>query len=248
MKKITQNLMVALTIFSSMAIISQTEVEDSTLQELEEVVLMGSGVIDLAADRVTPVAASTIKGSEIQKKIGTQDITMTLVNTPSVYVAGQAGGYGDSRIAVRGFEQDNTAYMLNGQPINGMEDGKMYWSNWSGMNDVASVVEIQRGLGASKLAISSVGGTVNFVMNSNDVRQGGFMYAGFANDDYLKTTYFLKTTCQCSRKIGCALIAMNSITTLMTGARNKKRSGKKIVLRMDYQLLTMIQCPRMTQN
>ena len=28
MKKITQNLMVALTIFSSMAIISQTEVED----------------------------------------------------------------------------------------------------------------------------------------------------------------------------------------------------------------------------
>ena len=84
MKKITQNLMVALTILSSMAIISQTEVEDSTLQELEEVVLMGSGVIDLAADRVTPVAASTIKGSEIQKKIGTQDITMTLVNTPSV--------------------------------------------------------------------------------------------------------------------------------------------------------------------
>ena len=118
---------------------------------------------------------------------------MTLVNTPSVYVAGQAGGYGDSRIAVRGFEQDNTAYMLNGQPINGMEDGKMYWSNWSGMNDVASVVEIQRGLGASKLAISSVGGTVNFVMNSNDVRQGGFMYAGFANDDYLKTTYSYNT-------------------------------------------------------
>jgi hypothetical protein len=48
MKKITQNLMVALTILSSMAIISQTEVEDLTLQELEEVVLTGSGVIDLA--------------------------------------------------------------------------------------------------------------------------------------------------------------------------------------------------------
>ena len=197
MKKITQNLMVALTIFSSMAIVSQTEVKESTddltLTELEEVVLMGSGVIDLAADRVTPVAVSTIKGSEIQKKIGAQDITMTLVNTPSVYVAGQAGGYGDSRIAVRGFEQDNTAYMLNGQPINGMEDGKMYWSNWSGMNDVASTVEIQRGLGASKLAISSVGGTVNFVMNSNNVREGGFVYAGVANDDYLKTTYSYNT-------------------------------------------------------
>jgi len=197
MKKITQNLLVALVFLFSLAIVSQ-EGDDSSddslsLQELEEVVVTGGGVIDLAEDRNTPVATSTIKGSEIQKKIGTQDITMTLVNTPSVYVSGQGGGFGDTRIAVRGFEQDNTAYMLNGQPINGMEDGKMYWSNWSGMNDVASVVQIQRGLGASKLAISSVGGTVNFVMKSTDKKEGGFAYAGFANDNYLKATYSYDT-------------------------------------------------------
>jgi len=197
MKKITQNSLVALVFLFSLAIVSQ-EGDDSSddslsLQELEEVVVTGGGVIDLAEDRNTPVATSTIKGSEIQKKIGTQDITMTLVNTPSVYVSGQGGGFGDTRIAVRGFEQDNTAYMLNGQPINGMEDGKMYWSNWSGMNDVASVVQIQRGLGASKLAISSVGGTVNFVMKSTDKKEGGFAYAGFANDNYLKATYSYDT-------------------------------------------------------
>lgn len=197
MKKITQNLLVASVFLFSLAIVSQ-EGDDSadeslSLQELEEVVVIGGGVIDLAEDRNTPVATSTIKGSEIQKKIGTQDITMTLVNTPSVYVSGQGGGFGDTRIAVRGFEQDNTAYMLNGQPINGMEDGKMYWSNWSGMNDVASFVQIQRGLGASKLAISSVGGTVNFVMKSTDKREGGFAYAGFANDNYLKATYSYDT-------------------------------------------------------
>ncbi len=104
---------------------------------LEEVVLVGTGIIDLAEGRKTPIAVSTIKAKEIQDKIGTQDITMALVNTPSVYVAGQAGGYGDSRIAIRGFGQDNTAYLLNGQPINGMEDGKMYWSNWSGMAAIA---------------------------------------------------------------------------------------------------------------
>ncbi|MEO2067160.1 MAG: TonB-dependent receptor plug domain-containing protein [Flavobacteriaceae bacterium] len=193
MKKITQNLLVALVFLFSLAIVSQEEDDSLSLQELEEVVVTGGGVIDLAEDRNTPVATSTIKGSEIQKKIGTQDITMTLVNTPSVYVSGQGGGFGDTRIAVRGFEQDNTAYMLNGQPINGMEDGKMYWSNWSGMNDVASVVQIQRGLGASKLAISSVGGTVNFVMKSTDKKEGGFAYAGFANDSYLKATYSYDT-------------------------------------------------------
>ena len=161
---------------------------EADANQLNEVVLVGRGVVDLAADRKTPIAVSTIKAAEIQAKIGTADITQALVNTPSVYVAGQAGGYGDSRISVRGFQQDNTAFLLNGQPINGMEDGKMYWSNWSGMSDIANVIQIQRGLGSSKLAISSVGGTVNFVTKATDKREGGFASMGVANDDYLKST------------------------------------------------------------
>lgn len=125
--------------------------------QLDEVVVVGKGIIDLAKDRKTPIAVSTIKSEEIRDKVGTSDITQSMVNTPSVYVSGQAGGFGDSRISVRGFQQDNTAFLLNGQPINGMEDGKMYWSNWSGMADIANAIQIQRGLGSSKLAISSVG-------------------------------------------------------------------------------------------
>ncbi|MCO6174619.1 TonB-dependent receptor [Flavobacterium sp. NRK F10] len=156
--------------------------------QLEGVVVVGSGVIDLAKDRKTPIAVSTIKAAEIQAKIGTADVTQALVNTPSVYVAGQSGGYGDSRMTVRGFQQDNTAFLLNGQPINGMEDGKMYWSNWSGMSDIANVIQIQRGLGSSKLAISSVGGTVNFVTKATEKKQGGFASMGVANSDYFKST------------------------------------------------------------
>ncbi|WP_435413851.1 TonB-dependent receptor [Polaribacter aestuariivivens] len=176
---------------------SKSNVGSIKLQEdensLEEIVIVGKGVIDLAGGRKTPIAVSTIKAAEIQKKIGTQDVTMALVNTPSIYVSGQAGGFGDSRISVRGFDQTNTAFLLNGQPINGMEDGRMYWSNWSGVNDIASAVQIQRGLGASKLAISSVGGTMNFVTKTTDKNEGGSFYVGTANDGYLKTTAMYNT-------------------------------------------------------
>ena len=157
-------------------------------EQLGEVVVVGSGIIDLASDRRTPIAVSSVPIKIIQEKIGTQDVTMTLVNTPSVYVSGQSGGFGDTNMRVRGFDQDNTAYLLNGQPINGMEDGLMYWSNWSGLNDIASGVQIQRGLGSSKLAISSVGGTVNFVTKATDMNQGGFAYSTIANDNYIKTS------------------------------------------------------------
>ncbi|WP_296384420.1 TonB-dependent receptor [Winogradskyella sp.] len=159
---------------------------DSTL---DEVVVVGTGIIDLAASRKTPVAVSTIKGRDIQLKAsGNVEFGEAMKNTPSVYVSNQAGGFGDSQIFLRGFDQTNTAYLLNGQPINGMEDGRMYWSNWSGMSDVANTVQVQRGLGSSKLAISSVGGTVNIVSKTTDKQKGGFVRFLGGNDSYVKST------------------------------------------------------------
>jgi len=156
---------------------------------LSETVIVGKGVIDLEEDRKTPVAVSTIKREEIQDKaVGNVEFPEVMKNTPSVYVANQAGGFGDSEMFVRGFDQSNTAFLLNGQPINGMEDGNMYWSNWSAMTDVANAVQIQRGLGSSKLAISSVGGTVNIVTKATEKQQGGMLRFVMGNDSYMKQT------------------------------------------------------------
>ncbi len=156
---------------------------------LEEVVIVGKGIIDLAKDRQTPIAVSTISAAEIQSKaIGNVEFPEAVKSTPSVYVSNQAGGFGDSQMFLRGFDQTNTAFLLNGQPINGMEDGKMYWSNWSGMSDVANAIQVQRGLGSSKLAISSVGGTVNIVSRAAGRKEGGFARFMTGNDSYLKGT------------------------------------------------------------
>lgn len=156
---------------------------------LSEVVVVGAGIIDLAADRKTPVAVSTITAQEIQQKSsGNREFTEVLKNTPSVYVANQAGGFGDSQIFLRGFNDSNTAFLLNGQPINSVEDGRMFWSNWAGMSDVANAVQVQRGLGSSKLAISSVGGTVNIISKTTDQREGGFVRLLAGNDSFVKGT------------------------------------------------------------
>ncbi len=161
---------------------------------LSEVVIVGTGVIDLAEDRKTPVAVSTITAQEIQAKTaGNREFTEALKNTPSVYVANQAGGFGDGQIFLRGFDDSNTAFLLNGQPINSVEDGRMFWSNWAGMADVANAVQVQRGLGSSKLAISSVGGTVNIISKTTDQKQGGFVRFMAGNDSFLKGTVAYNT-------------------------------------------------------
>lgn len=156
---------------------------------LGEIVVVGRGVIDLEEDRKTPIAVSTVTRKEIQQRaVGNVEFPQVLKNTPNVYVAGASGGFGDSQMFVRGFDQSNTAFLLNGQPINGMEDGNMYWSNWAGITDIANVVQVQRGLGSSKLAISSVGGTVNIVTKATDRTEGGFARFLVGNGSYLKGT------------------------------------------------------------
>ncbi len=162
------------------------------VSQLDDLVIVGKGIIDLAADRKTPIAVSTIKAAEIQQKSGNWDLPELLKSTPSVQNV-KGGGFGDGQMFLRGFDQTNTAFLLNGQPINGMEDGKMYWSNWSGVLDIANSVQVQRGLGSSKLAISSVGGTINVVTKTLDKKQGGFVQQMLANDNYTKTTAYYST-------------------------------------------------------
>ena len=158
-----------------------------TFQNLEEIVLT-SGVIDLAEERATPIAVSTISAKEILLKVGNQEFPEIMNNTPGVYATKQGGGYGDSRISLRGFDQTNTSFLINGQPVNDMENGRVYWSNWQGLTDVASGIQIQRGLGATKLAVPSVGGTVSIFTKSAEKTQGGSFAQMFGNNGYNKTT------------------------------------------------------------
>ncbi len=161
---------------------------------LDAVVIVGKGVVDLEEDRKTPIAVSTVTRKQIQlRAVGNVEFPEILKNTPSVYVSNQSGGFGDSQIFVRGFGQSNTAFLLNGQPVNGMEDGKMYWSNWSGLSDIVNAVQVQRGLGSSKLAISSVGGTVNMVVQTTAQEEGGFARFLVGNGSYLKGTFAYNT-------------------------------------------------------
>ena len=166
---------------------AQQESDSMLTQELEEVVV-SSRVIDVAKERVTPVAVSTITASDVTLRVGNLEFPEIMNNTPGVYATKQGGGYGDSRISLRGFSQSNTAFLINGQPVNDMENGWVYWSNWQGLTDVTSSIQIQRGLGASRLAVPSVGGTVSIFTKAADRQAGGTFAQMLGNDGYTKTT------------------------------------------------------------
>ena len=145
---------------------------------LQDVVVTQS----LARTRQTPVAVSQVNKAEIDVKIGTQELPEVLNTTPGVWATKDGGGFGDAKINMRGFQGPNVAVLVNGIPVNDMEGGWIYWSNWAGLGDVASNIQTQRGLGAAVLSAPSVGGTINITTQSLDAEKGGSVWYGFGND------------------------------------------------------------------
>ncbi|MCX2739651.1 TonB-dependent receptor [Pontibacter anaerobius] len=157
---------------------------ESNVTSINEVLITTNSY---AIDRETPVAMSTITSEIITEKASNQEFPELLKSTPGVYATKQGGGFGDSRINLRGFNSVNVAVMINGVPVNDMENGNVYWSNWAGLSDVTKSMQVQRGLGASKVAVPSIGGTINIITKTTDAIKGGSIFQGFGNNGYLKT-------------------------------------------------------------
>jgi iron complex outermembrane recepter protein len=143
---------------------TQLNAELESSMALKEVVVTA----DIAIDRKTPVAFSNIGTVKMKEELASQDLPMVLNSTPGAYATQQGGGDGDARISIRGFSQRNVAVMLDGIPVNDMENGQVFWSNWFGLGLVTKTMQVQRGLGSSKISIPSVGGTINILTKGID--------------------------------------------------------------------------------
>lgn len=166
-------------------------VELGTIKMQPDAVMLADVTItsSVAVARKTPVAVSTLDPVFIEEKLGTQEFPELLKSTPGVYATKDGGGYGDSKVNIRGFKSENVAMMINGVPMNGMENQKVYWSNWSGLSDVTRSMQVQRGLGASKVASPAVGGSINIVTKSTDAKKGGFVSYAMGSDGFNKILF-----------------------------------------------------------
>lgn len=158
-------------------------------QEIEAVNVQGN----LAKDRETPVALTTLGAKEIEEELGSQDLPMVLNSKPGVHATQQGGGDGDARITIRGFDQRNVGVMIDGVPVNDMENGWVYWSNWFGLDAITAQIQVQRGLGATKLAMPSVGGTMNILTQSTGGKRVVKLRQEYGSGNFLRTSFSYKS-------------------------------------------------------
>jgi len=149
--------------------------------------------VNNARERHSPVSFSTVAASQIETQLGDRPMPEIAQFTPGIYASRDGGGSGDATISIRGFQQENIAVLLNGVPINGAENGLVYWNNWIGLTEATASVQLQRGIGASKVALNSVGGTINIVTKQSDQTQGASFSYQLTNYGNTKTSFGYRT-------------------------------------------------------
>ncbi|MBK9290702.1 MAG: TonB-dependent receptor [Bacteroidetes bacterium] len=144
---------------------------ERSITQLDEIQVMAQ----TAREGHTPIAFTRIGAEKIALTLGDRPLPEVMSFSPGVYASRDGGGSGDATLSIRGFQQENLAVLLNGIPINGAENGLVYWNNWMGLTEVARSIEFQRGIGASKIAQNSVGGTVNILTTGTGSEAGGVL-------------------------------------------------------------------------
>ncbi len=147
---------------------SQTLVASGTMNfQLNKTALQLSAVIvagNFAIERETPVAFTTIGEEHIKNNFTVQDVPHLFANTPGVYVTSDGGsGMGDSKVTIRGFDEQRISVMINNVPVNDPESKKVYWSNWGSLPAASQSVQVQRGVGSSMYGSGALGGSINVV-------------------------------------------------------------------------------------
>ena len=158
---------------------------NSSQYTLPDAIVTSSFVVE----GLTPISASTITGADLEQKMGNHELVEALKTTPGVHPNRQGGGWGDSEIYMRGFDNSNIAVLVNGIPINDMETGSVYWSDWANLSDVSATIQTQRGIGTSRVSTPSVGGTINITTKGIYASSGGTASISLGSHGFNKVSF-----------------------------------------------------------
>ena len=174
----TNFFLVGITILAATSFMSAADVlahETSAPETLSDTLALQEVTVSatFSNSKNSPLRLTTIGNAALKSRASSRTYPELMKGIPGLYATSESGSYGDAKMNIRGFRQENTAVMLNGIPISGLVSGSMFWNNWMGLADATYAIQLQKGIGSSMLTDGSVGGTVNIITDASAEQLGG---------------------------------------------------------------------------
>ncbi|MFJ1261933.1 carboxypeptidase-like regulatory domain-containing protein [Capnocytophaga canis] len=81
----------------------------------------------------------------------------------------------------RGYDSKDVTVLMNGIPMNRIENGRAQWSNWGGLNDVTRTQESQHGIAKSDYTFGGIAGS-NYINIRPSLNRPGFRFTTSAGN------------------------------------------------------------------
>ncbi len=91
---------------------------------------------------------------------------------------------GQYRFRLRGYDNGSSEVQINGAPMNDIETGDAYWSQWGGLNDVFKGRNLTYGLKPSEYAYGGIGGSTYFDATAANQRKQTRVTYSLTNRQY----------------------------------------------------------------
>ncbi len=92
-----------------------------------------------------------------------QELSILLQSSRDIFVSMAGYTFGPLRYRIRGLDSEYLTVLMGGVPMNDMETGRAYWSNWGGLNDVTRNADIKTGIVASQYSFGGVAGVTRII-------------------------------------------------------------------------------------
>ncbi|CAN5298923.1 carboxypeptidase-like regulatory domain-containing protein [soil metagenome] len=102
---------------------------------------------------------------------GAQNVSGLLTSSRDVFISTSAFMFGTYRFRIRGYDSENTDVFLDNLPMEDLEDGRTYWNQWGGLNDVFRSRENVVGLDPVNFTFGCFGGASGVNTNAANQRK-----------------------------------------------------------------------------
>ena len=139
-------------------------------------------------------AVVSLTAGQIESDQDDSSVSSLLSASDDAFVRTSAFGFGSARFRARGLDSEYESMYINGVPMNELENGRIYYGQWGGLNDLFRNVHNNYGLSQSEYGIGGMLGNTNINIRAGSQRPQTRVSYASTNRSYFHRLMFTHST------------------------------------------------------
>lgn len=151
--------------------ISEAQIAAGGTINVGKISLITGALDENPEDLIPTIVIADIESDADDDAALSDNISGLLTASRDPFLSEASFNLGQYRFRVRGYDSEHGTIMMNGVNFNELENGRIYWNIWGGLNDVFRNRDLDIGLAPTDLSFGGVNGNINIDTRASSQRK-----------------------------------------------------------------------------